>query len=226
MITKKQVKKIEEVAKKYFKDVSGCHDWTHVERVRNLALIIGKKEKASLKVLEIATVLHDIGRKEEAKNKGVKKCGNKYCHAEEGAKEAEKVLKKYNFKKSEFENILHCIETHRFRNNNEPRTIEAKVLFDADKLDSIGAVGVARDFLFAGGLGSKTLYTGNEKKLAKSKKDYSYTEEDSSILEYEIKLKHIKNKMLTVAGKKIAKERHKFMQSFFKRFWQEVSGKK
>ena len=61
------------------------------------------------------------------------------------------------------------------------------ILYDADKLDSIGAIGVARDFLFAGNAGSNCLYTGNEKRLAKEKKDYSYTKEDSAILEYEIK---------------------------------------
>lgn len=101
---------------------------------------------------------------------------------------------------------------------------EAKVLFDADKLDSIGAVGIARDFLFAGNAGSKTLYTGNEKLLAQSGKNYSFTEEDSAFLEYEIKLKHIKNKLLTSTGKKIAEERHKFMEAYFKRFWEEVEG--
>ncbi len=98
-------------------------------------------------------------------------------------------------------------------------------MFDADKLDSIGAVGVGRDFLFAGYL-RHALYTGNEKKLVKLKRDKSYTIDDTAIMEYEFKLKHIKNKILTKTGKKIAKERHDFMVAYFKRFWQEVQGRK
>jgi len=73
MITKKQIGEVEEIARKYFENVNGCHDWTHVERVLAIALKIGKKEKADLKILKVATILHDIGRKAEAKNRGRKK---------------------------------------------------------------------------------------------------------------------------------------------------------
>ena len=162
--------------------------------------------------------MHDIGRKEEMKNKG------KFCHAEEGAKLARKILGKYNLGDNVVDNILHCIISHRYRNSYTPETIEAKVLYDADKLDSIGAVGIARDFLFAGSAGSNCLYTGNEKKLAKQKRDYSFTNEDSAILEYEIKLKKIKDEIITQTGRKIAQERHKYMKEYFSRFWKEVGG--
>jgi len=214
----KIIKAIEKEAKKYFKGASGCHDWTHVERVKNLALRIGKKEKADLFILEIAALLHDIGRKEEMRQKGL------FCHAEHGGKIARKILKKYDISKETSEGIVHCIEAHRFRNDIIPKTIEAKILYDADKLDSIGAIGIGRDFLFAGNAGSKTLYTGNEKRLAKKKKDYSFGKEDSAFLEYEIKLKHIKDKILTQEGKRIAKERHNFMAEYFKRFEKEIVG--
>jgi uncharacterized protein len=216
----KIIQRIEKEAKKYFVGASGCHDWTHVERVKKLAQHIGKKEKANLKIIEIAALLHDIGRKDEMNKKGL------FCHAEHGAKIAKGILQKYKLRRDEIDDIVQCIETHRYRNNKIPKTIEAKVLYDADKLDSIGAIGVGRDFLFAGSAGSNTLYTGNEKKLARSGKDYSYTKEDSAVLEYEIKLKHLKDKMLTRTGKRIAKERSKFMDDFFKRFWMEIEGKK
>jgi len=218
MISKKIKEGIKKKAKIFFNDCSGCHDWTHVERVNALALKIGRKERADLDVLEVAVLLHDIGRKEEMKNKG------SLCHAEKGVELAEKILKEYKIKKEDIENILHCIETHRYRSILKPKTIEAKVLFDADKLDSLGAIGIARDFLFAGFAGSNCLYRGNEKELAKNKKDYSYTEKDSALLEYEIKLKYIKNKMLTNTGKKLAKERDKFMKLYFKRFYKEIKG--
>jgi|SRR5680860_431386 len=218
MITKKIINQIEEEAKKYFINASGCHDWTHVERVRSLALKLGKKEGANLQILEIASLLHDIGRKQEMKSKG------RFCHAETGEKEAEKILKKYKLNNQIVENILHCILTHRYRNNNIPKTIEAKVLFDADKIDSIGAVGIARNFLFAGNSGSNKLYTGNEQYLVKSVKNYSYTKEDSCLLEYELRLKDVKNKLLTKSGKEISKDRNKFMKEFFNRFKDEISG--
>ena len=226
MITKKDIKAIEIIARKYFKEASGCHDWTHIERVMKLALRIGKKEKADMKIIQVAVLLHDIGRKFEMAHRG-QKDGIKICHAIESKKEAQEILKKFkNIAQTEKENILHSIEAHRSRNELIPNTLEAEVVFDADKLDSIGAVGVARDFLFAGSAGSNCLYTGNEKELAKSSKDYSFTKEDSAILEYEIRLKHIKNKMLTKSGREIAIERDKFMKDFFDVFWQEVEGKR
>mgnify|MGYP002386687123 FL=1 len=219
MNKKELIKKIEAEAKKYFVGASGCHDWTHVERVRALALRIGKKEKADLFVVEAAALLHDIGRKAEMKSKGL------FCHAEKGAETAKVVLKKMGLGKDEIENIVHCISTHRFRKSNIPETLEAKVLFDADKMDSIGAIGVARLFVFSGNVGSNNLYTGNEKKLANDGKDYSYTKEDSALLEYYKKVQYVHKRALTKEGKKIAKERHEFMKGYFSRFNKEVKGK-
>lgn len=168
-------------------------------------------------VVRIASYLHDIGRKEEMEG------GGTICHAEKGAEEAVKVLADYDLDKKIKENIIHCILAHRSRNNHIPKTIEAKTIYDADKLDSIGAVGVARDFLFAGFLGNG-LYTGNEKKLIKSGKDQSYTKEDTAVLEYYYKLRKVKSGMMTKTGKQIANERHKFMAEFFQRFDKEVRG--
>jgi len=219
MINKATINKIKEEAKVFFDKASGCHDWFHVERVCNLALEIVKKEKARKDIIEVAAYLHDIGRREEIKSKG------KYCHAKEGAKLAKKILEKYKIDIKDIENICHCIEAHRFRTNNYPETIEAEIIFDADKLDSIGAIGIGRAFLFAGHSGSNCLYTGNEKELVKKAKDLEYTKEDSALLEYHFKLKNIKNKILTKTGKKIAKERNDFMVKFFNRFEKEIGGK-
>ncbi len=217
MNKKEIISKIEKEAKKFFEGASGCHDWTHVERVKNLALHIGKKEKADLFVLEIAALLHDIGRKEEMKCKG------KFCHAEKGAELAKKLLMKYKFDQEKMKNIIHCVKTHRFRKSNSPETLEAKVLFDADKLDSIGAIGIARNFFFAGNA-KLNFYTGNEKKLNGDYKDYAYTDEDTAILEYHKKLKTIYRKILTKGGKEIARERQKYMDDFFRRFEKETRG--
>jgi uncharacterized protein len=220
-ITKNLIRQIEAEAKKYFQKASGCHDWTHVERVRALALKIGKKEKADLGILELAALLHDIHKPEEMRSKG------KFCHAEKGALTAKKILKKYGAGESVANEVAHCIISHRTRNNNLPETIEAKVLRDSDKLDSIGAIGIARDFQFAGYIAArlpevKMLYTGRERELMESGKKFDYTKDDSALLEYELNMKKVKDKLLTKEGRRIGKERHRFMEKFFERFWEEA----
>ena len=210
---KEIIKKIEKEAKKYFSGADGCHDWTHVERVRNLALRIGKKEKADLFVLEIAALLHDIKKKDEMKAKGL------LCHAEHGGKAARKILKKYSLKKEIVENIVHSVEAHRYRNNIFPSTVEAKALFDADKLDSIGAVGIGRDFLFAGEIGAK-FHDPN----VDIKKTKEYSKDDTAYREFLVKLSKIKDQIITKEGKRIAKERHKYIVEFFERLNKEVKG--
>lgn len=217
-IDRKIIEDIRKEAREFFVGASGCHDWSHVERVHDLAVRLARKEKADVGIVRIAAYLHDIGRREKMKSKG------KLDHAEEGVKLAREIIRRYDIAEEARENILHCILTHRFRNDHRPDTIEAKVLFDADKLDSIGAIGVARDFLFAGTAGSCCLYTGNEKKLAANARNFSYTEEDSALLEYYFKLRKVKSKIMTEAGKEIARERHDFMVEFFKRFEKEIRG--
>jgi uncharacterized protein len=218
MINNQINQKIKTEAQKYFIGASGCHDWSHVERVHDLAVRIAKKEKANLNIVRLASYLHDIGRKKEMDCKG------KNCHAEIGAILAKDILDKYKVEPAAVNNICHCILAHRYRNIHEPKTIEARIIFDADKLDSIGAIGTARAFLFAGSAGSNCLYTGREKELMKNPKDMSYTKEDSALYEYFFKLKNVKAKILTKTGKKIAQERHAFMIVFFQRFEKEIKG--
>jgi uncharacterized protein len=218
-INSKILKQIEAEAKKYFTNASGCHDWTHIERVYKLAMNIGKQEGADLKILAAACFLHDIGRRAEFASRG------KLRHEAIGAEQAGKILRRLKINQNIIDNIVHCVAAHRYRNNLKPETLEAKVLFDADKLDSLGAVGVGRIFLFAGYF-KNPIYTGREKKLAKSGGKHSYSKEDTAVLEYEVKLKYIKDRLLTAAGKKIAQGRHDFMVLFFKNFWEEVGGTK
>jgi uncharacterized protein len=100
-----------------------------------------------------------------------------------------------------------------------PETGEARVLFDADKLDAIGAVGVARAFLFAGEVGAR-LHTPD----VDPEQTRPYTENDTGYREYRVKLCKIKDRMLTSEGRRIAKERHAFMEQFFNRFIKEYEG--
>jgi uncharacterized protein len=176
-------------------------------------MYIGKKENANLEILKYAAVLHDIGRSDQDKSNG------KLCHAERGAKIAKKMLEKYKVDNDKIEKIVHCIESHRFRGKKIPRSIEAKVLFDADKLDSIGAVGIGRAFLFAGEIGAKLHNKGID--IEKTK---PYTKEDTAYREFNVKLKNVQNRMLTEEGKKIAEKRNEFMVSYFDRLDKEVHG--
>lgn len=216
-INKNIIDAIEVEAKGFFDGASGCHDWGHVQRVHDLAMHIGEIEKADLPVLSLACLLHDIGRKEEMEKEG------EFCHAEKGAEMAKEILARHDIDQKSIDNIVHCIASHRYRKGGAPQTLEAKILFDSDKLDSIGAVGVGRDFLFAGYLGN-AMYTGNEQELVKLGQDGSYTKDDTAVMEFEFKLKNIKDKIMTETGKRIARERHDFMLEFFERFWKEVKG--
>lgn len=209
----KLFEEIKAKAKEKINGINSCHEWEHTERVYNLAMHIGNKEGADLEVLGLASVLHDIARKEQDES------GGKIDHAERGAELAAEILQKYNLQKEKLENIVHCIKAHRYRNNIEPITLEAKILYDADKLDSIGAIGTARNFSFAGHLGAKV-----HDKNVNLDKSAEYTTDDTGYREYMVKLKFIKDKILTNEGKRIAEGRHKFQEDFFERLNKEVDG--
>jgi uncharacterized protein len=204
---------IKEEAKRYFQNARGSHDWDHTERVYKLCLRIGRKEKANLEVLKLAALLHDIGRKQEDRSNG------RICHAEKGAALARAILKRHGVERETVERVSHCIETHRFRQTRLPQSLEAKILFDADKLDSIGAVGIGRAFLFAGEVGARLHNPDINLKRTKP-----YTKEDTAYREFLVKLRQIKGRLFTREGKRIARERHRFMAEFFDRLKKEVDG--
>ncbi len=204
---------IKQEAKSYFSNVRGSHAWDHTERVYNLCMHIGKKENADIEILKLAAILHDIGREHQDKSNG------EICHAKKGSILARKLLEKHNLDNEKINKIIHCIESHRFRGDKPPRTKEAKILFDADNLDSIGAVGVGRAFLFAGEIGAKL-----HDKNIDIEKIKPYTKEDTAYREFMVKLRKIKDKMLTEEGKRVAEERHRFMVDFFDRLNKEVDG--
>ena len=206
---------IKQHAQKHFQGVRGSHKWDHTLRVYRLCKHIGITEGADMDVLLAAAYLHDIGRRYQDESKGA------LCHAEKGAQMAGPVLEKIALSEAQKNNILHCIRSHRFRGSHAPRTPEAKVLFDADKLDAIGAVGVARAFLFAGEVGAR-LHNAE----ANAEDTETYSVDDTGYREFEVKLSKIKDRMLTIEGRKMAEERHVIMVAFFKRFLEEFEGKR
>ncbi len=208
------IEDIRKTSRAFLENARGSHDWDHTQRVCGLCERIGPAEKADMDVLRVAAALHDIGRGFQDEANGA------VCHAEKGADLARPIVMKMPLSDRRKENALHCIRSHRFRGSNIPETAEARVLFDADKLDAIGAVGVARAYLFAGEIGAR-LHNPNID-VANTR---PYSIEDTGYREFALKLRRIKDRMLTDTGRKIARDRHEFMEAFFQRFLEEYAGK-
>jgi uncharacterized protein len=205
---------IRRYARRFFDGTRGCHDWDHTERVYALARHIAEAEGADPAIVGAAALLHDIGRKEEALANG--KC----CHAERGAALAEEFLTSCECDPAVVQRIVHCIAAHRFRNSLRPETLEAKILFDADKLDSIGAIGIARALQFAGEVGARLHDPAVDPTTTAP-----YSMDDTAYREYLVKLRFLKDRMLTATGRRLAVDRSAFMDEFFRRLNEEVSGR-
>ena len=188
------------------------HDIDHTLRVRDLCMKIGEAERADLEILEIAALLHDIWRPKEFETKW------KICHAEYWASLARDFLQNLWLEKNKVDNIVYCISTHRFRKWNAPETLEAKILFDADKLDCIWAVGIGRAFMCAWEIWAKL----HNDKWVDIENTPEYSKDDTAYREYIVKLSKIKDKMFTETGKKLAKKRHKLMEKFFNELLEET----
>lgn len=205
------IEQIKNWAEYYFENSRWSHDWEHTLRVYNLCVHIWKIENADLEILEISALLHDIWRKYQDESKWL------VCHAEKWAEIAQDLLQKLFLPQNKINQVVHCIETHRKRWSNIPVSLEAKILFDADKLDSIWAVWIGRTFLFAGEIWSKL-----HNKHVDINATKSYTREDTAYREFLVSLSKIKDKMFTKEWKRIAKWRHNYMVKFFERINAEV----
>jgi uncharacterized protein len=205
---------VRSTAAAFFTGARGSHDWDHTRRVYRLCDRIASAEQADVEVVRIAALLHDIGRARQDSS------GGSICHALEGTRLAGPIVAELPLTERQKQNILHCISAHRFRGRQAPHTLEARVLFDADKLDAIGAVGVARAFLFAGEVGARL-----HNPCVRIEETQPYTADDTGYREYRVKLCKIRDRMLTVAGRQLAEARHRFMVEYFQRFLQEYDGK-
>lgn len=197
------------------------HDMDHVMRVYRLCLRLAEgEENVDLEVLKAAALLHDIARMREFRDPT-----GRVDHASLGAEMAEDILREVGYDKGKIGKIKHCIEAHRFRGRVKPRTIEAKILSDADKLDALGAVGIARSFMLAGMLGQRLyldvpLEEYVRENIAEGKvKDLS---RHSPNLEFELKLRRIPERLYTEGARRIAGERLRFMERFFERLRREL----
>jgi uncharacterized protein len=187
------------------------HDGSHSERVRSMALRIGKEEGADLEVVEAASLLHDVARAMEDR-------GEISDHAKEGARIARSILKQSGFPKEKIELVCRCIQVHRFRNGMSAESLEAKVLQDADRLDVIGAIGLARLFARSGW---ENVPIHDPMIPPKEKYDGRSCTSVNHIYE---KVLRIRETLHTASAKRIAEDRHIFVEQFLKMLLKEWDG--
>ena len=203
-----------EIVKRLYKDIGG-HGFDHVERVHKLAMSIAKEEKADLQIVDAAAWLHDIARLRED-------AGEIECHAEEGARMAKKILegRGMDFPKDKIPTVMHAIAVHRFSRQKKAETKEARILQDADRLDALGAICIARVFMYNGHRGLPIYEPGR-----KPDKDY-HGQDSTAINHFYEKILKIKPSIFhTKKARELAKERYDFILEFLKRFKLEWEGK-
>ncbi|NLK87375.1 MAG: HD domain-containing protein [Clostridiaceae bacterium] len=189
-----------------------AHDKEHVYRVLYVALDMAKYEECvDNDILITASLLHDIGRKEQFLDPRV-------CHALAGSQKAYDFLVSIGFAEEKAQHIKDCISTHRYRANDPPESIEAKILFDADKIDATGTLGIARTIFYVGQI-SEPLYTvDSDGNILDGCND----KEPSFFHEYKFKLENIYDKFYTKRANQIARERQKSAVAFYNSMLREV----
>lgn len=205
----------EEAARAYYVDADPAHGFEHVLRVWRLAERIGREEGADLEILRAAALLHDVAREEEART-GV-------CHAAAGAQRARRILAGQDPERVEA--VAEAIAAHRFRGADRPRSLVARVLYDADKLDAIGAIGVARAYAVAGARGQRLWAPVDDAYAGRAPEEGGNDLGDGAhtpVHEYRFKLARLQDTLFTDAGRRIAAGRHRFLAAFFAELEREV----
>lgn len=190
-----------------------AHDKEHIYRVLYVALDIAGHEKAvDYDVLITACLLHDIGRQEQFADPQL-------CHAAVGADKAYQFLIDHGYGPDFAEKVASCIKLHRFRTGNPPQKIEEKILFDADKIDATGTLGIARTIFYKGQV-NKPLYTLRENGEVSDGAD---DDRPSFFQEYKFKLEKLYSAFYTQRGAEIAKQRQASAVAFYESMCKEVS---
>lgn len=201
--------------KKELATAEGGHDWFHVERVYKNALLISKTEKVDLLVVQLAALLHDIA-------------DSKFHSGDEtiGPKKATRFLESQNIEASIINHVVAIIKNISFKGGNFKTTFtsnELNVVQDADRLDAIGAIGIARTFNY-GGYKERALYDPSiPPNLTMTKEEYKSSTAPTINHFYE-KLLLLSKKMHTKTAREIAVKRHQFMEGFLKQFYEEWNG--
>ncbi len=205
-----------------------AHDIDHIMRVYNLAMTIVKTEaNVDIDVLQAAVLLHDIGSAKETSDSS-----GKTDHAIIGAEMARPILESLGFSDEKIKHVQKCILSHRYRTNNKPETIEAKIIHDADKLETVGAIGIARSFSWIGRHRAKiykkvdNIEDYARENLTEGKINGRIIDKSkhSIHINYETKDKFLLETLYTETAKKIGQERLTYYKEFLNRLDKEVFG--
>ena len=203
--------------KKELENAEGGHDWYHIERVYKNALLIANGENCDILIVQLGALLHDIA-------------DSKFHDGDEtvGPKKARLFLESKNFPENTIANVVNVIENISFKGGHETKkfsSLELDIVQDADRLDAIGAIGIARTFNY-GGFKNRAIYNPKiNPNLHMSKEEYKNSDAPTINHFYE-KLLLLKDKMNTKTGKEIAAQRHEFMELFLDQFYDEWNGEK
>lgn len=201
--------------KNQLKNAEGGHDWFHIERVYKNAILISKNEKVDELVVALGALLHDIA-------------DSKFHNGDEtiGPKVARQFLESIKVEESITNHVIKIIENISFKGGNEKQTfksLELDVVQDADRLDALGAIGIARTFNY-GGFKNRVIYNPEIKANLNMTKEAYKNSTAPTINHFYEKLLLLKDKMNTKTGLKLAQSRHEFMESFLKQFYNEWNG--
>ena len=197
------------------KDAEGGHDWFHIERVWRNAKLIAKTENVDLEVVEIAALLHDIA--DSKFNNGDEKIG---------PKKALNFLIEQDADYRLIDHVISIIENISYKGGSQKRTFnspELDVVQDADRLDAIGAIGIARTFNY-GGYKNREIYNPEIKPNLNMNKEQYKSSTAPTVNHFYEKLLLLKDKMNTETGKKLAEDRHQFMEQYLEQFYTEWNG--
>ncbi len=198
-------------ARGYYSADDPVHGFSHILRVYRLCEQIGSAEGADLRILRAAALLHDVEGDVDLR----------LGHHLAAADFAENILQDEGWSAGDIQAVTHCIRAHRFRDNEEnPESLEARILFDADKLDAIGAVGIARAVGYALRAGMDVYAAPS--RLFLETGELAEGESQTVAHEYFYKLRHIKARLYTKTGRTLAEERHALMVRFFESWMKEI----
>jgi uncharacterized protein len=214
------LEKLSAAVKEKMSSQGAGHDWWHVYRVWKMATHLAKDEKADLFVVELGALLHDIA--------DYKFHGGDYSV---GPRVAREMLEELKVEPRVIAHVYDIVENISFKGGIKKetlKTIEGKIVQDADRLDAIGAIGVARAFAFGGSRNRSMHHPGYKPQTYKNKEEYVaafHKNEGTTVNHFYEKLLLLKDLMNTKAAKKIAKARHEYMEDFLERFYSEWEGR-
>jgi uncharacterized protein len=205
-----------EQARAWYTNADPVHDFDHVLRVYRMAERLAQEEGADIEIVRTAALLHDA----EGSAPGTE---TRKSHHHQSADFARLVLKAEGWSEDRIASVQHCIRAHRFRSDGEtPQTLEARILFDADKLDVLGAIGVVRTIAYST-LNHQPFYTQPSQQFLDSGIK-APGEPHSAYHEYLFKLRKIKDRLFTKSARQLAVERDRYLGGFFRQLGEELNG--